>query len=126
MLLSNVLSICWFSLFLFSFSSFILFFIFFIPLMFCFLLFFHFIMHIFLSFFLSASLSFSIHIIFYSIICFLFFYISRLMKTGYKKPLESSDLFPLNPENQSRNIVPVFEAAWKKEKERAKLKTLQR
>ncbi len=34
---------------------------------------------------------------------------------GYKKPLESKDLWVLNKEDSSQVVVPKFEKEWKKE-----------
>ncbi|XP_070203291.1 multidrug resistance-associated protein 1-like [Littorina saxatilis] len=47
-----------------------------------------------------------------------FWWAQRLMSMGFKKSLESKDLFPMDPVNQSRNIVPPFRLAWQAEVDR--------
>ena len=42
------------------------------------------------------------------------------MSAGFKKALESKDIFPMDPANQSQNIVPPFKRAWEAEIERVK------
>ena len=37
------------------------------------------------------------------------------MSLGFKKSLEAGDLFPMDPANQSRHIVPPFRKAWQQE-----------
>ena len=37
---------------------------------------------------------------------------------GWKKPLTADDLYDLHPDNSSRNIIPVWEQNWGKQKER--------
>ena len=39
----------------------------------------------------------------------------RLIRKGYKKPLEKSDLWSLSTENQARYIVTKFQHHWEKE-----------
>jgi hypothetical protein len=34
---------------------------------------------------------------------------------GYKKPLDRKDLWSLNPSDQAKSIVPLFEEKWNKE-----------
>ncbi|KAK7450079.1 hypothetical protein BaRGS_00039980 [Batillaria attramentaria] len=43
-----------------------------------------------------------------------------MMIKGFKNPLESKDLFTMDPKNQSKNIVPIFQRAWEREKQRVK------
>lgn len=40
---------------------------------------------------------------------------SRLMVQGYRRPLESSDLWSLNTEDMSEQVVPMLVKNWKKE-----------
>ena len=44
----------------------------------------------------------------------------RLLRTGYKSPLEADDVFRLNPRDESRSVVPPFERAWMKELSRVR------
>ena len=37
---------------------------------------------------------------------------------GWKKPLTAEDLYDLHPNDSSRNIIPVWEENWQKQKER--------
>ena len=43
-----------------------------------------------------------------------------MMSTGFKKALESKDLFTMAPANQSRYIVPPFRKAWLAEVDRVR------
>lgn len=36
---------------------------------------------------------------------------------GWKKPLTADDLYDLHPDDSSRNIIPVWEQNWEKQKE---------
>ncbi|XP_036134636.1 multidrug resistance-associated protein 1 isoform X3 [Molossus molossus] len=44
-----------------------------------------------------------------------FWWITRLMVRGYRQPLESTDLWSLNKEDTSEQVVPVLVKNWKKE-----------
>ncbi|CAD5115099.1 DgyrCDS4110 [Dimorphilus gyrociliatus] len=44
-----------------------------------------------------------------------FWWMNRLIITGYKKTLEEDDLFELHPRDQSKNVAPVFKKAWASE-----------
>ncbi|XP_074052590.1 multidrug resistance-associated protein 1 [Macrotis lagotis] len=44
-----------------------------------------------------------------------FWWITGLMVRGYKCPLEAADLWSLNPEDTSEQVVPVLVKNWKKE-----------
>ncbi len=48
-----------------------------------------------------------------------FVYLSLIIR-GYRKALEHSDLWILNPEDKSSAISPPFEKAWERELLRAK------
>ena len=39
----------------------------------------------------------------------------RMMVQGYRQPLESTDLWSLNKEDMSEQVVPVLVKNWKKE-----------
>lgn len=39
----------------------------------------------------------------------------RLMVRGYRQPLESTDLWSLNKEDTSEQVVPILVKNWKKE-----------
>lgn len=41
-----------------------------------------------------------------------------LMISGYKKPVTEGEIFQLNPREQSKTVIPRFEANWNKEKEK--------
>ncbi|EEB15150.1 multidrug resistance protein, putative [Pediculus humanus corporis] len=43
-----------------------------------------------------------------------FSWFDKLIWLGYKKPLETSDLWPMNPEDTARHIVPLFDRYWEK------------
>ncbi|XP_026871524.2 multidrug resistance-associated protein 1 isoform X1 [Electrophorus electricus] len=51
--------------------------------------------------------------------CFLskitFWWITRLLMQGYRRPLEEKDLWVLNPEDQSRTVVPQLVRRWDQE-----------
>lgn len=40
------------------------------------------------------------------------------MISGYKKPVTEGEIFQLNPREQSKTVIPRFEANWSKEKEK--------
>lgn len=40
------------------------------------------------------------------------------MISGYKTPLTEDKIFKLNPREQSKNVIPKFEAKWKREKDK--------
>lgn len=40
------------------------------------------------------------------------------MISGYKKPVTEGEIFQLNPREQSKTVIPRFEANWNKEKEK--------
>ena len=42
----------------------------------------------------------------------------RMMIQGYKRDLQESDLWDLNPRDKSDTVVPTFERLWKAEVER--------
>lgn len=42
----------------------------------------------------------------------------RMMILGYKRDLQESDLWDLNPRDKSDTVVPTFERLWKAEVER--------
>ena len=44
----------------------------------------------------------------------------RLIWRGYRRPLQYSDLWGLNPDDRSSYITPKFEKEWQKEVKRAK------
>ena len=41
-----------------------------------------------------------------------------LIKLGYRRPLTDDDVFMLNSSEQSKTVVPVFEAVWEDEKKK--------
>ncbi|XP_076000227.1 multidrug resistance-associated protein 1 isoform X2 [Genypterus blacodes] len=49
-----------------------------------------------------------------------FWWISRLLVTGYKRPLEEKDLWSLNPDDCSQRIVPQLVRRWDKECQKVK------
>ncbi|KAH9503478.1 hypothetical protein Btru_068022 [Bulinus truncatus] len=51
-----------------------------------------------------------------------YFWIGKLLIQGYRKDLEEDDVFKLNPRDQSDNVVPDFEYAWEREKQKARAK----
>ena len=48
--------------------------------------------------------------------------IFRLIKLGYERPLTEDDLYTLQTSNQSKSVIPVFEANWQKELMKLKLR----
>ncbi|KAM3864489.1 multidrug resistance-associated protein 1 [Diretmus argenteus] len=44
-----------------------------------------------------------------------FWWITRLMVTGYKRPLEEKDLWSLNPDDRSQKVVPCLVHRWNTE-----------
>lgn len=44
----------------------------------------------------------------------LFTWFDKLAWKGFKKPLEQKDLWDMNPEDSSRELVPKFEKYWQK------------
>ncbi|XP_062841096.1 multidrug resistance-associated protein 1 [Trichomycterus rosablanca] len=44
-----------------------------------------------------------------------FWWITRLMRQGFKRPLEEKDLWSLNPEDESQNVVPQLVRRWNHE-----------
>ena len=44
----------------------------------------------------------------------------RMMILGYKRDLQESDLWDLNPRDKSDTVVPTFERLWKAEVERCR------
>ncbi|XP_063790448.1 multidrug resistance-associated protein 1 isoform X2 [Pseudophryne corroboree] len=53
-----------------------------------------------------------------------FWWISRLMIQGYKRPLETKDLWSLNKEDTSSEVVPMLSLNWEKEYAKAKKQPL--
>ncbi|XP_075035856.1 multidrug resistance-associated protein 1-like isoform X1 [Mixophyes fleayi] len=53
-----------------------------------------------------------------------FWWISSMMIQGFKRPLETKDLWSLNKEDTSSEVVPVLAVNWKKEYSRAKKQPL--
>ncbi|KAM9392165.1 multidrug resistance-associated protein 1 isoform 2-T2 [Pholidichthys leucotaenia] len=51
-----------------------------------------------------------------------FWWISRMMVTGYKRPLEERDLWSLNSEDRSHRVVPQLVQRWKAECQKVKRK----
>ena len=51
-------------------------------------------------------------------------FIYRLMKLGYSRPLTEDDLFILGTSEQTKNIVPAFEAHWDSERRKLEVKTI--
>ncbi|KAE8579699.1 hypothetical protein XENTR_v10024156 [Xenopus tropicalis] len=51
-----------------------------------------------------------------------FWWISRMMVQGFKRPLEAKDLWSLNKEDKSLEVVPVLSKNWEKEYNKAKAK----
>lgn len=49
-----------------------------------------------------------------------FWWISRMMVTGYKRPLVETDLWSLHPENRSHCVVPGLVQRWNKQRQKAK------
>lgn len=47
-----------------------------------------------------------------------FWWMNSLMISGYKKPVTEGEIFQLNPREQSKTVIPRFEANWSKEKEK--------
>ncbi|CAL8118382.1 unnamed protein product [Orchesella dallaii] len=56
----------------------------------------------------------------------LFSWFSTLTWQGYKKPLEYSDLWDLNPGDKSRQVVPRFDKYWAKELNKSNLKRMKK
>ena len=46
------------------------------------------------------------------------------MKLGYSRPLTEDDLFILGTSEQTKNIVPAFEAHWDSERKKLEVKTI--
>ncbi|KAK3589166.1 hypothetical protein CHS0354_018871 [Potamilus streckersoni] len=46
-----------------------------------------------------------------------FWWMNRLLLTGYRKPLTETDIFSLNPREQSLSVIPRFERRLQQEKE---------
>jgi len=44
-----------------------------------------------------------------------FWWFNSILITGYKRPLEESDLYPLNEVDKAGSWVPAFEKQWRKE-----------
>lgn len=49
-----------------------------------------------------------------------FWWISRMMVTGYKRPLVESDLWSLHPENCSPHVVPGLVQRWNRQRQKVK------
>ncbi|XP_041812547.1 multidrug resistance-associated protein 1 isoform X2 [Chelmon rostratus] len=49
-----------------------------------------------------------------------FWWITRMMVTGYKRPLEEKDLWSLNPEDCSQRVVPKLVCCWNTECQKVK------
>ncbi|XP_070703342.1 multidrug resistance-associated protein 1 [Pempheris klunzingeri] len=49
-----------------------------------------------------------------------FWWITKMMVTGYKRPLEEKDLWSLNPEDRSQRVVPQLVSRWKREAQKVK------
>uniref|UniRef100_A0A8C6UQM7 Multidrug resistance-associated protein 1 n=1 Tax=Neogobius melanostomus TaxID=47308 RepID=A0A8C6UQM7_9GOBI len=49
-----------------------------------------------------------------------FWWISRMMVTGFKRPLVESDLWSLHPENRSHRVVPGLVQRWNRQRQKAK------
>uniref|UniRef100_A0A3B4V2W9 Multidrug resistance-associated protein 1 n=1 Tax=Seriola dumerili TaxID=41447 RepID=A0A3B4V2W9_SERDU len=49
-----------------------------------------------------------------------FWWITRMMVTGYKRPLEEKDLWSLNPEDRSQRVVPQLVRRWNTECQKVK------
>ncbi|KAM4634684.1 multidrug resistance-associated protein 1 [Polymixia lowei] len=49
-----------------------------------------------------------------------FWWITRLMVTGYRRPLEEKDLWSLNPEDRSQRVVPHLVRRWNTECQKVK------
>uniref|UniRef100_A0A3B3ZZD4 ABC transmembrane type-1 domain-containing protein n=1 Tax=Periophthalmus magnuspinnatus TaxID=409849 RepID=A0A3B3ZZD4_9GOBI len=47
-----------------------------------------------------------------------FWWISRMMVTGYKRPLVESDLWSLNPDNRSHCVVPGLVQHWSRQRQK--------
>ncbi|XP_048588406.1 multidrug resistance-associated protein 1 [Nematostella vectensis] len=50
----------------------------------------------------------------------LFWWLNRLILTGFKRPLENTDLWQLEEANRSSRIVPRLQQEWKKEQDKLK------
>ncbi|XP_041856879.1 multidrug resistance-associated protein 1 isoform X2 [Melanotaenia boesemani] len=49
-----------------------------------------------------------------------FWWITRMMVTGYKRPLEEKDLWSLNPDDRSHRVVPELVSRWNTECQKVK------
>uniref|UniRef100_A0A3P8S8P2 Multidrug resistance-associated protein 1 n=1 Tax=Amphiprion percula TaxID=161767 RepID=A0A3P8S8P2_AMPPE len=49
-----------------------------------------------------------------------FWWITRMMVTGYQRPLEEKDLWSLNPEDRSQRVVPQLVRRWNSECQKVK------
>uniref|UniRef100_A0A3B5A3H6 Multidrug resistance-associated protein 1 n=1 Tax=Stegastes partitus TaxID=144197 RepID=A0A3B5A3H6_9TELE len=49
-----------------------------------------------------------------------FWWITRMMVTGYRRPLEEKDLWSLNPDDQSHKVVPQLVRRWNSECQKVK------
>ena len=47
-----------------------------------------------------------------------FAWFDGLIWKGWKKPLKSDDLYDLNPADSARQIIPIWENNWQKQKEK--------
>ncbi|KAL5019778.1 hypothetical protein ScPMuIL_002670 [Solemya velum] len=52
----------------------------------------------------------------------LFWWLNKMVLTGYRKPLEEGDLWDLHTRDQHETVIPVFNKAWKNEIERCREK----
>lgn len=50
----------------------------------------------------------------------LFSWFNALAWTGYRRPLETSDLWNMNYEDSSREVVPIFDKHWERSLIKAK------
>ncbi|XP_046580037.1 multidrug resistance-associated protein 1-like [Haliotis rubra] len=56
----------------------------------------------------------------------LFWWMTKLILLGFRKPLDASDLWDLHPRDQCHRVLPQFEAVWKKEQQRLSASSLYR
>ncbi|ODM95243.1 Multidrug resistance-associated protein 1 [Orchesella cincta] len=56
----------------------------------------------------------------------LFSWFSTMTWQGYRKPLEYADLWDLNPDEKSRQVVPLFDKYWSKELNKSNLKRMKK
>lgn len=56
----------------------------------------------------------------------LFLVVTRMLVTGYKRPLEEKDLWSLNLDDRSHKVVPHLVQCWNKECQKVKTSVMNR